>query len=108
MCLPILLKLPTAVDGVNISVYAANNQLIGTGATNNDGVAEIAYTKKDFSGFKPAMMIAKTADDFNYLPFSNTRVNTSRFDVRRKNAIILLAWMHLFMRKGIFIVPGKK
>jgi uncharacterized protein YfaS (alpha-2-macroglobulin family) len=47
-------------------------------------VAEIAYVKKDFSGFKPAMIIAKTADDFNYLPFNNTRVNTSRFDVGGK------------------------
>ena len=30
------------------------------------------------------MIIAKTADDFNYLPFNNTRVNTSRFDVGGK------------------------
>ncbi|MGB3006825.1 MAG: MG2 domain-containing protein [Chitinophagaceae bacterium] len=78
------IKTTEPVNGVNISVYATNNQLIGTGATNNDGVAEIAYNKKDFSGFKPAMIIAKTADDFNYLPFSNTRVNTSRFEVGGK------------------------
>ena len=30
------------------------------------------------------MVIAKTADDFNYLPFTNTKVNTSRFDVGGK------------------------
>ena len=69
---------------MNVSVYSANNQLIGTGSTDKDGVATIAYSKKDFSGFKPAMVIAKTADDFNYLPFNNTRVNTSRFDVAGK------------------------
>ena len=78
------IKTTNAVDGVNISVYANNNQLIGTGATNAEGVAEITYTKKDFSGFKPAMIIAKTADDFNYLPFNNTSVNTSRFEVGGK------------------------
>ncbi len=78
------IKSADAVDGVNISVYGTNNQLIGTGATNKDGVAEISYSKKEFSGFKPAMVIAKTADDFNYLPFSNTRVNTSRFEVGGK------------------------
>ncbi len=78
------IKSAEPVNGVNISVYSNNNQLIGTGATDNDGVATIAYSKKDFSGFKPAMIIAKTADDFNYLPFSNTRVNTSRFDVGGK------------------------
>jgi uncharacterized protein YfaS (alpha-2-macroglobulin family) len=78
------IKTAEPVKGVNVSVYSANNQLIGTGATDNEGVATIAYSKKDFSGFKPAMIIAKTADDFNYLPFSNTRVNTSRFDVGGK------------------------
>ncbi|MGH2552805.1 MAG: alpha-2-macroglobulin family protein, partial [Chitinophagaceae bacterium] len=78
------IKSADPVKGVNVSVYSTNNQLIGTGATDNDGVATIAYNKKDFSGFKPAMVIAKTADDFNYLPFSNTKVNTSRFDVGGK------------------------
>jgi alpha-2-macroglobulin len=78
------IKTATSLSGVNISVYATNNQLIGTGATDGDGVAEIAYSKKEFSGFKPAMIIAKTADDFNYLPFNTTRVNTSRFEVGGK------------------------
>jgi uncharacterized protein YfaS (alpha-2-macroglobulin family) len=80
------IKSAEPVNAVNVSVYSTNNQLIGTGATDKDGVATIAYSKKDFSGFKPAMIIAKTADDFNYLPFSNTRVNTSRFDVAGKRS----------------------
>ncbi len=90
------IKTADPVNGVNVSVYAANNQLIGTGATDADGVATIAYTKKDFSGFKPAMIIAKTADDFNYLPFNNTRVNTSRFAVggKRNNASGLDAFVY--------------
>lgn len=78
------IKTSQAVAGVNVAVYASNNQLIGTGAADANGVAEVAYTKKDFTGFKPAMIIAKTAEDFNYLPFQNTRVNTSRFDVGGK------------------------
>jgi uncharacterized protein YfaS (alpha-2-macroglobulin family) len=78
------IKKATAVNGVNVSLYANNNQLIGTGSTNEEGVAEISYTRKEFSGFKPAMIIAKTGDDFNYLPFSSTSVNTSRFDVGGK------------------------
>jgi len=78
------LKTAAPADKVNVAIYAANNQLIGTGSSNAEGVAEVAYNKKDFAGFKPAMVIAKTADDFNYLPFNNTRVNTSRFDVSGK------------------------
>ena len=79
------IKTAASLNGVNITVYGANNQLLGTGSTNTDGVAEITYARKEFSGFKPAMVIAKTADDFNYLPFHNTRVNTSRFDVGGKS-----------------------
>ncbi|MDP4260949.1 MAG: MG2 domain-containing protein [Bacteroidota bacterium] len=95
------------VDGVNVSVYAANNQLIGTGATNGEGVAEIAYSKKEFGGFKPAMIIAKTADDFNYLPFNNTRVNTSRFEVggKRTNPSGLDAFV--YAERDIYR-PGEK
>src|SRR5690606_39033683 len=33
------------------------------------------------AGFRPAMIIASTANDFNYLPFNGTKVNTSRFEV---------------------------
>lgn len=80
------IKTATALAGVNVTVYGANNQLLGTGATNTDGVAEVPLLKKDFAGFAPAMVIAKTADDFSYLPFSNTKVNTSRFDVGGKRA----------------------
>lgn len=78
------IKTAGSAAGVNINVYGSNNQLLGTGATNNEGVAEVAIAKKDFAGYKPAMIIAKTADDFNYLPFNNTKVNTSRFDVGGK------------------------
>jgi uncharacterized protein YfaS (alpha-2-macroglobulin family) len=78
------IKTAASMEGVTINVYGSNNQLLGTGATNNEGVAEVPIAKKDFAGYKPAMVIAKTADDFNYLPFSNTRVNTSRFDIGGK------------------------
>src|SRR5687768_5601320 len=51
------IKTALPVDGVNISIYSSNNQLLGSSATNREGVAEIAYSKKDFAGFKPAMVI---------------------------------------------------
>lgn len=80
------IKTATALNGISINVYGANNQLLGTGATNADGVAEIGLLKKTFAGFAPAMVIAKSADDFTYLPFNNTKVSTSRFDVGGKRA----------------------
>jgi len=101
------IKTAEPVSGVNVSLYAVNNQLIGNAATNQDGVAEITYSKKDFSGFKPAMLIAKTAEDFNYLPFNNTRVNTSRFDVggKRNNPAGLDAF--IYAERDIYR-PGEK
>jgi uncharacterized protein YfaS (alpha-2-macroglobulin family) len=78
------IKTAGGVNGAIINVYAANNQLLGTGTSNADGVTEITYGRKEFAGFKPAMIIAKTADDFNYLPFNSTKVNTSRFEVGGK------------------------
>lgn len=101
------IKTAEPVNGVNVSVYAANNQLIGNGATDKEGVATINYSRKDMSGFKPAMIIAKTADDFNYLPFNNTKVNTSRFAVggKRNNPSGLDAFV--YAERDIYR-PGEK
>jgi uncharacterized protein YfaS (alpha-2-macroglobulin family) len=79
------IKTATPMTGVTVQAYGANNQLLGAGNTNADGVAEIAFTRKEFAGFHPAMLVARSADDFNYLPFGTTRINTSRFEVGGKH-----------------------
>lgn len=101
------IKTASPLQGVTINVYGANNQLLGTAATNADGAAEVPVTVRNYSGFKPAMVIAKTADDFTYLPFSSTRVNTSRFDVggKRNNATGLDAFV--YAERDIYR-PGEK
>jgi uncharacterized protein YfaS (alpha-2-macroglobulin family) len=90
------IKTAAGVQGVTINVYGANNQLLGTASTSADGAAEVPIAQKAFAGYKPAMIIAKTADDFTYLPFNSTRVNTSRFDVggKRNNATGLDAFIY--------------
>ncbi|MEP7279795.1 MAG: MG2 domain-containing protein [Bacteroidota bacterium] len=80
------IKTALPVNGVNVAAYGGNNQLLGTGSTGADGVATINYSKKEFAGFRPAMIIAKTETDFSYLPFSSTRVNMSRFEVGGKHS----------------------
>ncbi len=80
------IKTAEAVSGVNLVAYANNNQAIGVGVTNAEGVAEIAYSEKGFAGAKPAMIVASTGSDFNYLPFSSTKVNTSRFEIGGKRS----------------------
>ena len=53
------------------------------------------------------MLIAKSADDFNYLPFNTTRINTSRFEVggRRGNPAGLDAY--IYPERDIYR-PGEK
>lgn len=101
------IKTATPVSGVNIVAYGNNSQVLGMGATNADGVAEIAYTRKEFAGFKPAMIVAKTGNDFNYLPFRSTKVNTSRFETggRRSNSTGLDAF--IYAERDIYR-PGEK
>ena len=101
------IKNAMAIPGVNILAYGVNNQLLGMGATNGDGVAEIAYTRKDMTGFRPAMIIAKTADDFNYLPFNTTRVNTSRFEVGGKRSNITGLDAFVYPERDIYR-PGER
>ncbi len=101
------IKTSGPLDGVTVNVYGNNNQLVGTGATNADGVAEVNLAKKEFKGFQPAMIIAKTEDDFTYLPLNQSRVNTSRFDVggKRSNASGLDAFV--YPERDIYR-PGEK
>lgn len=101
------LKTAAAMNGINVVAYGNNNQVLGMGTTNADGVAEVALTRKEFSGFRPAMIIAKSAEDFNYLPFNTTRVNTSRFEVggKRSNSTGLDAF--IYAERDIYR-PGEK
>ncbi len=69
---------------ISLVAYGGNNQVIGMATTNNDGIAEINYTRKDFKGFKPMLLVAKGANDFNYLLYSQSAINTSRFEVGGK------------------------
>ncbi|HVM89573.1 MAG TPA: MG2 domain-containing protein [Puia sp.] len=101
------IKNANAVQGVNVTAYGANNQLLGIGSTNADGVAEIAYSRKEFAGFKPAIIVAKTADDFNYLPFNTTRVNTSRFEVGGKHSSSTGLDAFVYEERDIYR-PGEK
>ena len=85
-----------SLSGVNLVLYGNNNQQIGNASTNSEGYAEINLNNKNIRGFKPAMIVAKTGNDFNYLPFNSTMVETSRFDIGgvRQNATGLRAFIY--------------
>ncbi len=101
------IKSALPLNAVNLVAYGSNNQVLGMGSTNADGIAEIQYTRKEFAGFKPAMVVARTDNDFSYLPFNSTRVNTSRFEVdgKRSNPTGLDAF--IYGERDIYR-PGEK
>lgn len=101
------IKSTSPLAGVNVIAYGNNNQVLGIGATNDQGVAEITYSRKEFAGFKPAMIIAKTENDFNFLPFNNTRVNTSRFETGGKRLNSSLLDAYIYPERDIYR-PGEK
>jgi len=82
------LKTAKPMANVEISLIGTNNQVIKIETTDNDGVAEIKLDKNLVGGFKPTLITARSGEDFNYLPFSRTRVGTSRFEVggKRENS----------------------
>ena len=96
-----------SLSGVTVTVVGNNNQTVGTATTDASGVAEIPLSKREYAGFKSAMITARYGTDFNYLPFSSTRVETSRFDVggKRANATGLDAFV--YSERDIYR-PGEK
>ncbi|MCS7086369.1 MAG: hypothetical protein NZ534_09885, partial [Bacteroidia bacterium] len=69
------------VSGANVKLISHNNQTIAEGKTDSDGAAKLAI--KDRS-FRPAMVLVEKGQDFNFLFYSQTAVETSRFDLTGK------------------------
>jgi uncharacterized protein YfaS (alpha-2-macroglobulin family) len=101
------IKTAAAMEGVNIVLYGSNNQVLGMGTTKADGVAELSYASRQFAGFKPSMLIAKTEADFNYLPFNTTSVNTSRFETGGKRTNLSGLDAFIYAERDIYR-PGEK
>ncbi|MBT9393365.1 alpha-2-macroglobulin family protein [Hymenobacter sp. NST-14] len=69
-----------ALSGVEIRYLSTNNQIMGTGVTNGEGVAKFDSTAQN-ARFRLGMVVARQGNDFTFLDLSRSRVETSRFDV---------------------------
>ncbi|MBC8085158.1 MAG: alpha-2-macroglobulin family protein, partial [Hymenobacter sp.] len=68
------------LGGVAVRFVSTNNQVIGTGTTNGDGVAKFDTTAAN-GRFKLGLVMAQQGSDFTFLDLSRSRVETSRFEV---------------------------
>ncbi|WP_114781259.1 alpha-2-macroglobulin family protein [Botryobacter ruber] len=69
---------------VEVRFISTNNQVIHTATTGTDGVAVFSNINQTAPDFKVGMITARHGHDFTYLPYSQTEVNTSRFEVGGK------------------------
>jgi len=72
------------LSNVEVNLISSNNQLMLKGRTGTDGVLVFDDLDKKAPRFTTAMITVQTEKDFNFVPFSNTKVETSRFDVGGK------------------------
>ncbi len=81
---------------VEIALISSNNQLVYTLKTDSKGVAHASQLQEKAPGFRIAMVTARTGNDFNYLYFNDTRIETSRFEVEgsRSNSSGLQAFIY--------------
>ncbi|UCH15806.1 MAG: hypothetical protein JSV22_07520, partial [Bacteroidales bacterium] len=72
------------LSDVGIAFIGTNNQITYTTKTNADGVATYEFSELKAPGFRTSMVAANYQGDYNFMPFKNTRVSVSRFDVGGK------------------------
>ena len=71
----------SSIQGVQVNLISTNNQSVYKATTDGNGVAKFEDIKKKAPGFKIKMITCNYGEDFNYLHFDETRVETSQYDI---------------------------
>jgi len=74
-------KTHAPVAGARLSVLSYDNQVITEKAADAQGRALIRNWKKNTQGFEPFILLVESGEDFSYLDFRESRLNSKRFDV---------------------------
>ncbi|MBZ0265019.1 alpha-2-macroglobulin family protein [bacterium] len=69
------------LPNVKITLLSRTNQSIGSGVTNSEGYTVIRDFNKSEDDFEPYLLTAEQADDFSYLLYDESKIETSDFDV---------------------------
>lgn len=87
--------------GVEVRFISTSNQVISTATTDPDGLARLNLEAAG-KPFKVGMITARLGADFTYLPYSQTQVNTSRFEVGGKRLGALLYDAYLYGDRDLY------
>lgn len=74
-----------SLEGVEIKLISQNNQEITKGKTDKTGTIVFNDLKKNHPSFSVAMITANHENDFNYILFEDTEIETSKFDVEGRS-----------------------
>lgn len=90
------IKTTEPLSGIEITLVSSNNQTMHTLTTDSQGMARIDKLSEKAPGFTPALVTARSKDDFNYLLLRDTQVETSRYEVEglRDNSTGLQAFIY--------------
>ncbi|MGI9541993.1 MAG: alpha-2-macroglobulin family protein, partial [Cyclobacteriaceae bacterium] len=90
------IKTAQPLPNLAVSLIGKNNQILTDIQTDANGVAVYDFTNLVAPGFRPELVVAGYQDDFNYLPFSKTKISDSRFEVggQRNNLAGYNAFIH--------------
>ncbi|MCS6794672.1 MAG: MG2 domain-containing protein, partial [Raineya sp.] len=69
------------LKNVKINLISSNNQILAQTNTDENGIAKISDLKEKYPDFRLGMITATAGEDFTFLNFEKSRVETSRYDV---------------------------
>jgi uncharacterized protein YfaS (alpha-2-macroglobulin family) len=84
------------ISDAGIAFIGSNNQITYTAKTNTEGVATYEFSELKAPGFKTSLVTANYQGDYNFIPFRNTRISVSRFDIggKRENPAGMEAFIY--------------
>jgi uncharacterized protein YfaS (alpha-2-macroglobulin family) len=74
-----------SIEGVEVKLISQNNQEMIVGKTDKSGKVVFHDLKKKFPTYSVAMITAAHENDFNYILFEDTEIETSKFDVEGRS-----------------------
>lgn len=73
------------LSGVKMNFIGRNNQIVGSATTDENGIANYDLPQDMPDGFSLKMVTAQMGEDFNYLPFDRTQINSRDFNIGGKS-----------------------
>ncbi len=75
------------LSNVEINLISSNNQILATAKTDKSGLAYFTDLQEKLQDFELKLITAETDDDFNFLSLTESRLETSRFDISGLNEL---------------------